>query len=460
MAFVYLNQSPSMIRLIKPQPADTIDHLPAKVYTLGCDEKGVYLETLRENFTLPEKIYGPLNAHCAMLYEAYRGTKSALGAVMTGQKGAGKSLLAEMVANKLLQMGVPVIYVAAALPPSMITDVVRNIGPCCVIFEEFGKYFPKESTERASQADLLPLFSDSSLNGVLFLITENDSLDINSYYRNRPGRIEFWLEMQAAKGKDFVELAEGYPIHPEVLDYVVKYVELSGVGSDTLLRLRDLAVNTPTVEAFADKLMHRNMPKPYKEVMMVAKVWDKLSSEPRLCAIQKGKTTSDMVTVRVFNQVAELIETVEIPRAALEVMAEIDDPFENTDKTVLYRYTTEQTVFLLQIATSAVYECSYSEMSDWSISHGTSLNPFHFKNKAVDNAESKAGRVMPEMPTVAYPANPFMVPPPGYPQTPQAFGNEPRPASPVFLESHGDSVAAMRETISRKHLGNIPPNRI
>ena len=111
---------------------------------------------------------------------------------MTGDKGSGKSELAKRTCNKLVKEGVPVILIEEPHAGDYMCSFIKDLGTVAIFYDEFAKMFSKSDnpdTKHDPQSELLSLMDGAIPGKRLFLLTENNERDINSYLMNRPGRI-------------------------------------------------------------------------------------------------------------------------------------------------------------------------------------------------------------------------------------------------------------------------------
>jgi len=202
--------------------SNRIDHVPAHVYTLsliGSPMEGLELALLkdRKNFNTPARMYGDNADYVNMFYDDWRSSEGATGIMLVGKKGCGKTVLAEAIANKILATDVPVFLISSKIPVEMIKSALRACpNGAMVFFDEFEKTYDEDS-----QAELLGLFSDSGLSKVLFVMTVNDSTEINDYMINRPGRIKYWINYEGVEDSVVVELLEDMNV-PKVLHSAIR----------------------------------------------------------------------------------------------------------------------------------------------------------------------------------------------------------------------------------------------
>lgn len=282
MQFAYIDQGQN-IRLAVPVPSNALDHLPARVYSIQMDDSGVFLQTITNRFTLPENIYGTLALENATLLASSYDPNGSTGAIFTGAAGSGKSLSAEIACNKLLDRDIPVIMVNTRLPSKLIRDVVSGVGPCAVVFDEFGKNYPCVAGPVGSQTTFssdgvetqtafLTLFSDTSLKGVLFAIIENAEDDISAFIKNRPNRFKYHFRYMFNQSEVTNEIMAKFPIFPKVKEFVRFYCTYYGANVDSIMEVVKAASNVSTIKELLKKLDKLNVPLPMFPTVKIGSV--------------------------------------------------------------------------------------------------------------------------------------------------------------------------------------------
>lgn len=167
--------------------SNLIDHVPAMVYKASIGRPGIIMIKDRPTFTLPQLRFGKHNARIKQITASYDRHGKSNGVLLHGQKGSGKSLMAEELGNWMIAQDLPVIMVAEPMSAEELTIIIKAVGPCMVYFDEFGKIY----NEKNDRERLLPLFSDTSFSGVMFVITGNESEEFSEYLVYRPQRFRY-----------------------------------------------------------------------------------------------------------------------------------------------------------------------------------------------------------------------------------------------------------------------------
>lgn len=186
MNHIIINNYDSHLAIRANDTSNRIDHIPAMVYKAGIIEGTIVMIKERPTFKLPALRFGAHKSYVKQITSAYDREGSSIGILAAGQKGSGKSLLAEELGNWMITQDVPVIMVTIPMSAEEIKIILSAVGPCLVYFDEIGKVY-----EEKKRAQLLPLFSDTSLTGVMFVITGNSSEEFSEYLINRPQRFRY-----------------------------------------------------------------------------------------------------------------------------------------------------------------------------------------------------------------------------------------------------------------------------
>lgn len=175
------------------------DKLDPKIYICSYSKFiGFYLEEDATKFTLPKKIYGHTNDRVNRIINTYKDRTSNTGVLLIGDKGAGKSLLSQVLANELLEQGYPIILIQQPYLGDAFMSFINKLGDCVVIFDEFAKTYSQAEDEPDAQEKLLTLFDGASGatsdSKILWLVLENEKHKLNDYLLNRPGRFYYRFE--------------------------------------------------------------------------------------------------------------------------------------------------------------------------------------------------------------------------------------------------------------------------
>jgi hypothetical protein len=211
----------------------TYDKLPKGVYNLRQDSNGEFFLVKEEEFTLPKKIYGDTSI-VDRWYNTYMERPRNLGVLLSGLKGAGKTITAKMLAMKT---DLPVITVTASFKGpafiSFLTDPV--LGDCVIFMDEYEKVYASGNDE--TDDSLLSILDGPYQTHHLFIFTVNRTY-INSSLMNRPSRIFYKKEFRGLTNDQVREIAKDLLKDQSKMDDLLKTTtRLFDVSYDIILSL-------------------------------------------------------------------------------------------------------------------------------------------------------------------------------------------------------------------------------
>lgn len=189
---------------IRVRDNDTVrayDDLPAETYTVKFDERAgeFFLEQI-ENFSLPTKIYGKNTNYAQRILRTFHDRPGSTGVLLSGIKGAGKTLLAKQTAVLGREMGIPTIVINRDWHGDEFNSFIQSITtPAIILFDEFEKIY-----DWNAQRKILTLFDGVFNSRKLFLVTTNNDNEISEFMQNRPGRIYYNFAFDTL-GQEFIE---------------------------------------------------------------------------------------------------------------------------------------------------------------------------------------------------------------------------------------------------------------
>ena len=216
--------------------ADAIDIstvLPPGNYVIKKDKRSeeFYLETISP-FILPEKLYGNVHKHTNKVITTYHDRTVSTVVLLTGEKGAGKSMLAKNISNCLTQIGIPTIVINENWSGDDFNKFIQSIEqPCVMLFDEFEKVYSKDD-----QKKILTLLDGVYPTKKLFIFTCNDVYDINDHLCNRPGRIYYTIRYSGIEDEFIREYCNDRLINTSHIDQICKVAALFAAFNFDLLQ--------------------------------------------------------------------------------------------------------------------------------------------------------------------------------------------------------------------------------
>lgn len=209
-----------------------LEEIPVGIWLLLQDEltKEFYLER-QPNFTLPDKIYGNEKAIALRYLETFRKVSKNTGVLLTGQKGNGKSLTAKIVCQSST---LPVILITQPFVGEVFQSFLGSMKQEVIIFiDEFEKVY----SEDKQQEEFLPILDGVFESKKLFLFTSN-SMRINDFLKNRPGRIRYLRKYRGLTPDVIDEIIEDKLEDKTKKEALIQLVHvLSNISMDVLLHL-------------------------------------------------------------------------------------------------------------------------------------------------------------------------------------------------------------------------------
>ncbi len=216
MSQVKFLQSSNTFSVVELNENTSFDELPAKVYEMRFDKmRGFFLSISKDRFELPETVFGNVERRADKIINTYNDRSSSTGILMTGDKGSGKSMLAQFACNKLIDVGIPVILISQPFTGPEFNSIVNMIGNCVIMIDEFAKVY-SSCEDEDPQESLLSLMDGTGSSKRMIIMTENKSYMINDFMLNRPGRIFYHFEY----GKIEVEVITEYCEYAEVPEII------------------------------------------------------------------------------------------------------------------------------------------------------------------------------------------------------------------------------------------------
>lgn len=185
------------VQLVNHTPSDYLEILPLGIYEVRLSSgmnKYFYLEKYYKDFIVPSKLYGEVEEDVNLILTRYQTKPDSLGALLTGTKGSGKSLVASLLINKFIkELQKPVILVNDSWYENIdeLVIFISKFKECLFVFDEFDKHYDKDD-----QNCLLNFFDDKSKSHRLSLVIANKQREITEYFLGRPSRFFYLFDYE------------------------------------------------------------------------------------------------------------------------------------------------------------------------------------------------------------------------------------------------------------------------
>ncbi|MEZ8292364.1 hypothetical protein AB6D11_00775 [Vibrio splendidus] len=227
----------SKVLQIPHQTTAPLDAVPPAVYTLSSENEQLYLQRHLPQFELPKELFGNIQSDCDRLLFQYDESNE-VSALLTGIKGAGKTLLSQLFSNAMIERKVPVILVNhLCAEPNTIKNFLYSLGNVCVIFDEYTKTFGEHQTQ------MLDFFSGPMCCKRATLVIENKVNDICEYMLDRPGRLMYHYSYKKLNLDTVKQVCMHFGLDEGVTAHVLTYsARVHSLGMDTLRTLVDQVI--------------------------------------------------------------------------------------------------------------------------------------------------------------------------------------------------------------------------
>lgn len=219
----YVIRMGSAYRMMSEQDIEVCEKLPAKNYTVKQNpmSKEYYLEPV-DDFVMPKKLYGDTIKKAERILNTFNSRPLSTGVHLDGVKGSGKTLLAKTLSHLAQQDGVASIVINQPFCGDEFNSFVQSIDvPAILIFDEFEKVYDYQT-----QNKILTLFDGVYPTKKLFVLTTNDSHSVNSFLKNRPGRIYYSFKFDTLAQEFIEEYCNDNLIDKTQTQSVLKYTSI------------------------------------------------------------------------------------------------------------------------------------------------------------------------------------------------------------------------------------------
>lgn len=248
--------TPSSVHTSHEQKGMVKDHLPPAVYRVAFNPfQGYYLSIVSELFKTPKKLYGVEEMPIQEIMDAYNREDKQMGVLLAGTKGAGKTLLSQILCNRMIQeQDTPVVLVDTPFSDQGFFDFVNDLGSVVIVFDEFAKVYG------ADQKNMLTFFDGSNVQCKrMSIVIENSVNKVSDFMVDRPSRFLFRLTYDKLSKTVVQEMCEDYNLTSEQTRDVKNYAAcVYNLSTDMLKAI--LTYVTSTDVKVSDALRLLNVP--------------------------------------------------------------------------------------------------------------------------------------------------------------------------------------------------------
>ena len=244
--------------MVYGEDVKTYKVLPADTYKIQFNKMTGFYLISHNDLTVDEKVYGPYARKVQKVMNTFKHLDRNMGVILSGPKGVGKSMFARLLAEAGKDNGLPLIIVDCAVPG--VEDFISSIEQeCIVLFDEFEKTFkPDKDNGFNPQENLLSLFDGIDNGKKLYVVTCNETRDLNSYLLNRPGRFHYHFIMGTPTGDEVREYMEDN-LNEDAKRYINNIVALSSMSAFTYDVLRAIVFELNLGNSLSETMMDLNI---------------------------------------------------------------------------------------------------------------------------------------------------------------------------------------------------------
>lgn len=222
---------------IYPDDLHTYEELPAGTYKIAFHPMSGFSLVRTEDLQPAEgKIYGNHPAKVRKVLRSFEAFDRSLGVILSGEKGMGKSLFVQLLAQEVVAKGLPVVLVTKSYPG--VGEFIDRIDQrAMILFDEFEKVFSIDDKEQGeTQNDLLGLFDGISRRKRLYAITVNKLQKLSEFMLSRTGRFHYHIRFDYPDPEEIVTYLRDQldPAYYEEIQQVVMFSDRIKLNYDNL----------------------------------------------------------------------------------------------------------------------------------------------------------------------------------------------------------------------------------
>lgn len=213
---------------------EVCDELPAGTYRAVMTQSGPALSATMPLNTGGAKLYGDVESKTDIIVDGFLDGSGRLGVILQGDIGLGKTMMARLMSERLLDAGVPVIIVGDVFDG--LFEWLPSIDQrCMILFDEFDKMSWGSAYDDDISSDILSYFDGTSRAPHLDVITTNSvSGDMARYLQNRPGRFRWNVRFDSPLVDDIVEYLRDRDVPVSEVDAIMRIYRVVRINYDML----------------------------------------------------------------------------------------------------------------------------------------------------------------------------------------------------------------------------------
>lgn len=188
----------------------------------------------KDRFETPKVLYGDTMSSVIRVWNEYALSKKTTGVLYTGTKGSGKTMMSSLLCNLAIDNGLPVVLCIEIEFTIELIRFLSQLKHAVLFLDEFNK-----NVHYSLQEKTLTMLSDINTTNKLIIMTENNSLGINPYIIDRPGRVRYHFDFEKLNKSVFEDYCnKNLDIQGKdkqfYIDLLNRYLDLSSFSFDQL----------------------------------------------------------------------------------------------------------------------------------------------------------------------------------------------------------------------------------
>ncbi len=180
------------------------------VYVINDSKLGFYLEYVADSFNIPaDTLNKKHDATLKRWAKAWKSSNVNMGILLTGLKGAGKTLWAKKFANEAFDGPILILNRPYTEDIDAFRTFLTNplLNGSMILVDEFEKTFGQDEGKDDDVSPMLSMFDDGLNTRFLWMFISN-SMKISEFMLNRPGRVRYIERFHGMGDEEIIETVE------------------------------------------------------------------------------------------------------------------------------------------------------------------------------------------------------------------------------------------------------------